>query len=138
MHFLFNIEIIYPPEYNIELLFASLNINYLRWIISDIKQKGMEYLLVTIALIFIFTITTIKIKIIIIISIITIINMIILVIITWILYKKSSKINRSSHLFVYPELKLKLVFQSKNKSINICFLFKLNNWCLMCLLFSDN
>ena len=45
MPFLFNIEIIYPPEYNIQLLFASLNINYLGWIISDIKQKGMEYLL---------------------------------------------------------------------------------------------
>ena len=28
------------------LRFASLNINYLRWIIFDIQQKGMEYLLI--------------------------------------------------------------------------------------------
>ena len=44
MPFLFNIEIIHPRQYNIQLRFASLNINYLRWIIFDIKQKGMEHL----------------------------------------------------------------------------------------------
>ena len=31
--------------------FASLNINYLGWIISDIKQKGMEYLLIIVFII---------------------------------------------------------------------------------------
>ena len=46
MSFLFNIKIIYPRWYNIQLRFVSLNINYLGWIISNIKQKGMEYLLV--------------------------------------------------------------------------------------------
>ena len=43
--FLFNIEIIHPRSYKIQLCFVSLNINTLGWIISDIKQKGMEYLL---------------------------------------------------------------------------------------------
>ena len=31
---------------SIQLRFASLSINYLEWIISDIKQKAMEYLLI--------------------------------------------------------------------------------------------
>ena len=29
----------------IDLRFVSLNFNYFGWLISDIKQKGMEYLL---------------------------------------------------------------------------------------------
>ena len=33
-------------DFNIQLRFASLNISYLRWIIPDIKQKGMKYLLI--------------------------------------------------------------------------------------------
>ena len=45
MLFLFNIEITHPRLYNIQLRFTSLNNDYLRWIISDIKQKCMEYLL---------------------------------------------------------------------------------------------
>ena len=32
-------------NYGIQLRFVSLNINYFGWIISDIKQKCMEYLL---------------------------------------------------------------------------------------------
>ena len=44
MPFLFNVEIIYPQWYNIQLRFTSLNINYLGWIISDIKQRGIEYI----------------------------------------------------------------------------------------------
>ena len=32
-------------NYDIQLRFVSLNINYFGWIISDIKQKCMEYLL---------------------------------------------------------------------------------------------
>ena len=44
--FVFNIEIIYPRYYNIQLRFTSLNINYLREIICDIKQKDMEYLFI--------------------------------------------------------------------------------------------
>ena len=44
--FLFNIEIIHPRKYNIQLHFASLNINYFVWIISDGKLKGMGYLLI--------------------------------------------------------------------------------------------
>ena len=40
------IEITHPQKYNIRLRFALLNTNYLGWIISDIKQKGMEYLLI--------------------------------------------------------------------------------------------
>ena len=33
-------------QQNIQLCFASLNINYFGWIISDIKQEGMEYLFI--------------------------------------------------------------------------------------------
>ena len=40
MTFLFNMEIIHPWYYNIQLRFASLN--YLGWIIADIKQKCMK------------------------------------------------------------------------------------------------
>ena len=40
-----NIEIIHS-EHNIQLRFSSLNINYLGWIISDIKKRRMEYLLI--------------------------------------------------------------------------------------------
>ena len=45
---LFDIEIIYPWKYNIQLRFASLNVNYLGRMIFDIKQKGMKYLLIII------------------------------------------------------------------------------------------
>ena len=44
-HLLFNIEIIHSTSGNIQLRFASLNISYLGWIIPDIKQKGIKYLL---------------------------------------------------------------------------------------------
>ena len=44
--FLFNSDIIHPRLDNIQLRFASLNITYLGRIISDIKQKGIEYLLI--------------------------------------------------------------------------------------------
>ena len=43
---MFNIEIIPLGNIIFNLRFASLNINYLRWIIFDIQQKGMEYLLI--------------------------------------------------------------------------------------------
>ena len=48
--FLFNIEIIRPQLYHIQFRFASLNINYLRWIISDIKQKKPWNILLIISL----------------------------------------------------------------------------------------
>ena len=37
--FLFNIEIIHPQSYNVQLHFTSLNISYHGWIISDIKKR---------------------------------------------------------------------------------------------------
>ena len=49
MPFLFNTKIIHLRWCNIQLRFASLNISYLGWKISDIKQKGMEYLLINIS-----------------------------------------------------------------------------------------
>ena len=49
--FLYNIEIIHPWLYNIQLRFTSLNINYLGCIIS-VKKKYLEYLLNIIAFIF--------------------------------------------------------------------------------------
>ena len=43
-HFTFNIKIIHPWQDNIQLHFASLNKPRFGSIISDIKQKAMEYL----------------------------------------------------------------------------------------------
>ena len=67
---------------NIQLRFAQLNINYLGWIISDNKQKSMEYLLII-------TITTIIKTIMIITTITIIITIIIIKQYTWkIIYQK--------------------------------------------------
>ena len=52
--YLLDIKIIHPRQYNIQLRLVSLNINYFGWIISDIKQKDMEYLLTIITIIFLF------------------------------------------------------------------------------------
>ena len=41
MPFLFDIDVIHPRQYNIQLRFVLLNKNYLGWINSNITQKDM-------------------------------------------------------------------------------------------------